>query len=547
MTGMTAPSGETALDREQFTYSIVIPVFNSEELVGTTVDQVVAVFTEHGLKHEVILVNDGSHDDSWEKIAEKARTVPNVVALDMLRNYGQHQANLAGLRETTGDYVITMDDDLQNPPDQALVLIDEAMTGKDVVFGKFERKKAAGYRRIGSRMISMLNRRIFGQPSWLTVSNFRILRRDVVDRICASRTAHPYITGQALIYSRKPGHVPVRHEPRPVGKSNYSLIRILRLVLTILFSYSSYPLRARRGGRVRDLGAEPPARRVLPHQRALRAHRGRGLDHPGGPARRLQRVHDRDAVHARRVRRPHPQRGQQPGELSRHHQGAGLTRHLLVVGAQRCGTTYLHDLLAAHPEIAMARPARPEPKVFLSDDLVGRGRNWYLDTFFAHATDERLLGEKSTSYLEYAEAATRAAAMLGDPLIIVQLRDPVQRAISNWAFSSDSGLETRTVAEALSANLEGTLPWDPDQTSVSPFAYLERGRYADYLGPWTAHFGDDVKIVFLEELRSERGGGRGSLREPGRRPERPAPGTRGAGQREPGQRRPGPRPAGPAA
>ncbi len=244
MTGMTAPSGETALDREQFTYSIVIPVFNSEELVGTTVDQVVAVFTEAGLKHEVILINDGSHDDSWEKIAEKARTVPNVVALDMLRNYGQHQANLAGLRETTGDYVITMDDDLQNPPDQALVLIDEAMTGKDVVFGKFERKKAAGYRRIGSRMISMLNRRIFGQPSWLTVSNFRILRRDVVDRICASRTAHPYITGQALIYSRKPGHVPVRHEPRPVGKSNYSLVRILRLVLTILFSYSSYPLRA---------------------------------------------------------------------------------------------------------------------------------------------------------------------------------------------------------------------------------------------------------------------------------------------------------------
>jgi len=179
-----------------------------------------------------------------------------------------------------------------------------------------------------------------------------------------------------------------------------------------------------------------------------------------------------------------------------------LTRHLLIVGAQRCGTTYLHDLLAAHPEIAMARPARPEPKVFLSDELADRGRDWYLDTYFAHATDERLLGEKSTSYLEYAEAATRAAAMLGDPLIVVQLRDPVQRAISNWAFSSDSGLETRPLAEALWANLEGTLPWDPDQTSVPPFAYLERGRYADHLGPWTAHFGDDVKVVFLEELRS---------------------------------------------
>jgi glycosyltransferase involved in cell wall biosynthesis len=231
------------LDRARFKYSVVIPVFNSEQIVGTTVDRVVEVFTDAGLEHEVILVNDGSQDDSWEVVAAKARTEPAVVALDLLRNYGQHHANLAGLREATGDYVITMDDDLQNPPDQALLLIDEAMTGKDVVFGRFERKQAAGYRRLGTKMIDLLNRRIFGQPDDLTVSNFRILRRDVVDRICASRTAHPYLTGQALLYSRRRGNVTVRHEPRPVGKSNYSMLRILRLVMTILFSYSSFPLR----------------------------------------------------------------------------------------------------------------------------------------------------------------------------------------------------------------------------------------------------------------------------------------------------------------
>lgn len=240
---MTPPSRERPLDRARFRYSIVIPVYNSEQIVGTTIDRVVAVFVEAGLDHEVILVNDGSQDGSWEVIAEKARTVPGVVALDLLKNYGQHHANLAGLRESTGDYVITMDDDLQNPPDQALLLIDEAMTGKDVVFGEFERKQAAGYRRLGSKLISMINRRIFGQPPGLAVSNYRILRRDVVDRICASRTAHPYMTGQALLYSSNRGNVRVRHEPRPVGKSNYSTLKILRLVLTILFSYSSYPLR----------------------------------------------------------------------------------------------------------------------------------------------------------------------------------------------------------------------------------------------------------------------------------------------------------------
>lgn len=231
------------LDKRAFTYSVVVPVFNSVDLVGKTVDRIVEVFEAEGLSYELILVNDGSRDGSWDVVAEKARDNPHIIALDLLRNYGQHNANLAGFREATGDYVITMDDDLQNPPDQALLLIDEAMKGRDVVFGKFDHKQAARYRRLGSMAITMINQRIFGQPPDLAVSNFRILRRAVVDRICASRTAHPYITGQALLYSSNRSHVSVRHEPRAVGVSNYSLMRIARLVLTILFSYSSYPLR----------------------------------------------------------------------------------------------------------------------------------------------------------------------------------------------------------------------------------------------------------------------------------------------------------------
>jgi polyisoprenyl-phosphate glycosyltransferase len=243
--GLRAKHGQAGalFDRHAFTYSIVIPVFNSVDIVGETVDRVVDVFEKEGLSYELILVNDGSHDGSWNVIAEKARGNTCIIALDLLRNYGQHHANLAGLREASGDYVITMDDDLQNPPDQALVLIDEAMCGRDLVFGQFEQKQAARHRQLGSKAISMINRRIFGQPPDLAISNFRIMRRDVVDRICSSRTAHPYITGQALLYSSNRSHVAVRHERRPVGSSNYSFVRIVRLVLTILFSYSSFPLR----------------------------------------------------------------------------------------------------------------------------------------------------------------------------------------------------------------------------------------------------------------------------------------------------------------
>jgi hypothetical protein len=180
-----------------------------------------------------------------------------------------------------------------------------------------------------------------------------------------------------------------------------------------------------------------------------------------------------------------------------------LTRHLLVIGAQRSGTTYLHHVLDQHPEITMARPAAPEPKVFLSDALVERGARWYQESYFAHATDERLLGEKSTSYLEDPAASARVAQMLDAPLILAVLRDPVSRAVSNWRFSTDNGYETRPLDEALRSNLDGDRDWDPRATSVSPYAYLQRGRYASYLEPWLERFGADVHVMFFEELTAD--------------------------------------------
>jgi len=175
-----------------------------------------------------------------------------------------------------------------------------------------------------------------------------------------------------------------------------------------------------------------------------------------------------------------------------------------VIGAQRSGSTYLHTLLDTHPQVTMARPARPEPKVFLSDEVLAKGAGWYVDTWFAHATDELVLGEKSTSYIEDPRAAERAAQVLGTLDVVAILRDPVDRAISNWAFSTDNGLETRPLAEALEENLRGSRTWDGASTSVSPFAYLERGRYDSYLSPWYETFGDSVHVVLLAELVEDR-------------------------------------------
>ena len=167
------------------------------------------------------------------------------------------------------------------------------MAGHEVVFGQFEQKAAAGIRRLGSKLIGVMNNRIFGKPADLVVSNFRILRRDVVDRIVASRTAYPYITGQALMFSGDRANVLVRHDPRPVGKSNYSLVRIMRLVLTILFSYSSWPLRAAADARLRDLRPELPARRVPGRARAGPRHGRPRLDVDDGAGRAVLGLHHR--------------------------------------------------------------------------------------------------------------------------------------------------------------------------------------------------------------------------------------------------------------
>jgi len=224
-------------------YSVVIPVYNSDAIVGEAIDRTVAFFEAHGWDYELIAVNDGSHDRSWDVLREKALANPRIVAINLLRNYGQHTALFCGFQESTGDYVITLDDDLQNPPEEIIRLADKACEGYDLVLGRFRGKKHAWYRRLGSLLIGLINRRIFHQPKGLVLSNFRIVRRDVVDRICSYKTSYPYVTGLALMFSVNPTNVWVEHQERPLGKSHYDLFKIAELVMRLLFNYSSYPLR----------------------------------------------------------------------------------------------------------------------------------------------------------------------------------------------------------------------------------------------------------------------------------------------------------------
>ncbi len=232
---------------DQDLYSIIIPVYNSEKVVELTVDRTLKAFKSIKLNCEILLIYDGSRDNSWLKIKELANNFENVVAINLLKNYGQHSAVFCGIHKAKGDYLITIDDDLQNPPEEIIKLINRIKEGYDLVFGRFPEKKHKNYRKLGTKIIGYLNTKIFQKPKDITLTNFRIFNREVADRVKNFNTFYPYIPGLLLMFSSAIGNVEANHQAREVGQSNYSLIKILQLVARLLFNYSSYPLKLLTG------------------------------------------------------------------------------------------------------------------------------------------------------------------------------------------------------------------------------------------------------------------------------------------------------------
>jgi hypothetical protein len=179
--------------------------------------------------------------------------------------------------------------------------------------------------------------------------------------------------------------------------------------------------------------------------------------------------------------------------------------HFVIVGAQRCGTSYLYHLLDEHPEIEMAKPPRPEPKFFLDDDRYPLGIDYYESAFFSEP-GTRVRGEKSTSYIESDVAVQRINATLPGADVVVVLRDPVRRAISNYRFSTAHGNEDVPIDEALRASASDERAWDPTRFSVSPYAYVARSRYIDYLERLASSVERDrIHVVMFEELVADLG------------------------------------------
>jgi hypothetical protein len=162
--------------------------------------------------------------------------------------------------------------------------------------------------------------------------------------------------------------------------------------------------------------------------------------------------------------------------------------HFIIAGAPRTATTWLYELADRHPEIAMARPLQPEPKFFLVDELYERGLSYYSTTWFAPLPNGMLYGEKTTNYLESATACARIARDLPDVRLVFMLRNPIDRAHSNYLWSVRNGLEVETFGRALELEASRECAVAPGLRYARPHAYFSRGLYANLLRPWLDRF-----------------------------------------------------------
>jgi glycosyltransferase involved in cell wall biosynthesis len=227
----------------RFALSIVIPVYNGAGSIAELVDAIEQLVIEGG--HEIVLVNDGSPDDSFavcSALIDKARVPITLVCL--ARNYGEHNAVMAGLRHASGAHVITMDDDLQNPPEEVERLLAFAQhSGSDAVYTYYEDKQHAVWRNLGSRFTNRVADFVLEKPTGLYLSSFRCMSAFVVREILRYQGPFPYIDGLILQVTHNIGRLMVRHLPRAAGHSNYTLRRLLRLWMSMFVNFSVMPLR----------------------------------------------------------------------------------------------------------------------------------------------------------------------------------------------------------------------------------------------------------------------------------------------------------------
>ena len=231
--------------------SFVIPCYRSAQTLPGVVQEIEQTLRTNprlsSYDHEIILVSDGSPDDTFDVIRRLAGENPHVTGIDLARNFGQHAALMAGLRAANGEIVLCLDDDGQTPANQCDRLIAAIEDGHDAVYASYAVKHHSGARNLGSRVNDLMARMMLGKPAHLQVTSYFAVKRFVRDEMVRYENAYPYVIGLILRTTKRIVNVPVDHRNREIGASGYTFGKLLGLWLNGFTSFSVKPLRIATG------------------------------------------------------------------------------------------------------------------------------------------------------------------------------------------------------------------------------------------------------------------------------------------------------------
>lgn len=223
--------------------SVIIPCYYSEKTIAKVVELVMEEFHKNeGYECEFVLVNDGSKDRTFEEIRRLGEKYPNVCGINLMRNFGQHNALMAGFRYTNGDFVLGMDDDMQTHPSQIFKLIHKMEEGYDVVYGVYPVRKNSPLKNLTSKLNEVSSRIMLNRPKDIVSSNFWMVTRAVRDEVIKYDSFNPYVDGIFYRITHNIGNVPVEHHKREYGTSGYTFRKLINLWLAY-WNFSVIPLR----------------------------------------------------------------------------------------------------------------------------------------------------------------------------------------------------------------------------------------------------------------------------------------------------------------
>ena len=231
--------------RRPCSLSVLVPVYNGELSIRALVDEILTFLGPRFQQLEIILVNDGSPDNSHDVIVEIVKAHPGLVKyVQLARNFGEHNAVMCGLRYVTKDYVAIIDDDFQNPPEEIVKLVDASLQGgHDVVYSYYENKQHNLFRNLGSAFHNSVANLLLNKPNDLYLSSFKVMNALLVRTVTKYTGPYPYLDGLILDSTNSIGKCLCEHRARNEGRSNYNLRRLVRLWLVMVTSHSVMPLR----------------------------------------------------------------------------------------------------------------------------------------------------------------------------------------------------------------------------------------------------------------------------------------------------------------